>query len=76
MLWGFDVSGHRSGFWADVSRHGSVFGLVVFGGVDGVLADDFSGCFVDGEGLGPLTSRMMRCVLWARPMPRWRSFPA
>lgn len=26
------------------------FGLVVFGGVDGVLADDFSCCFVDGEG--------------------------
>ena len=28
------------------------FGLVVFGGVDGVGANDFTGRFVDGEGFG------------------------
>ena len=28
------------------------FGLVVFGGVDGLGANDFSCCFVDGEGFG------------------------
>ena len=34
----------------DVSGHRSVFGVVVLGGVDGVFADDLSGCSVDGEG--------------------------
>ncbi|MDK8714586.1 hypothetical protein QP868_11885, partial [Brevibacterium sp. UMB1308A] len=31
---------------------GSCFWLVVFGGVDGVFGDDFSGCFVDCDGVG------------------------
>ena len=48
MLWGFDVPRHRSGFWLVCLVIVPFFGLVVFGGVDGVFADDFSGCFVDG----------------------------
>ena len=30
---------------------GGVFGLVVFGGVDGVFGDDFAGFFVDDDGV-------------------------
>ncbi len=48
MFWGVDVSRHRSLFcvW------GSCFWLVVFGRVDCVFGDDFSGCFVDCDGVG------------------------
>ena len=52
MLWGFDVSGHRSAFWWMCQDIVPFFGLVVFGGVDGVGANDFTGRFVDSEGFG------------------------
>ena len=61
MFWGDDVSGHRSLFVGGCVGSsfpfffcvwGSCFWLVVFGRVDGVFGDDFSGCFVDCDGVG------------------------
>ena len=65
-FWRGGVSGHRSGLCGDVSGHRSagvsrhrsglvggcgLFGLVVVGRVDGVFGDDFTGCFVDDDGV-------------------------
>ena len=59
-FWGVDVSGHRSLFVCGCVGSsfpffcvwGSCFWLVVFGRVDCVFGDDFSGCFVDCDGVG------------------------
>ena len=55
-----DVSGHRSLFWSGCVGSSFpffcawvfLFGLVVFGWVDGVFSDDFAGCFVYCDGIG------------------------
>ena len=60
MFWGVGVSGHRSLFvggcvgssFPFFCGWGSCFWLVVFGRVDCVFGDDFSGCFVDCDGVG------------------------
>ena len=54
------VSGHRSLMWGGCVGSSFpffcvwvfLFGLVVFAGVDGVLGDDFAGCFVYCDGVG------------------------